>query len=124
MDAWRETDRFVIALDLPGIPIEAIDLEAHGQMVTVRTQRRPAPRGQGAPAQVAERPHGVLERRIQLADTLDASRIQAHLADGVLTLTVPIAQASRRRTITVHAGQDSRSHRAADESGQAVPAAA
>jgi len=101
MDVWREGDRFVIALDLPGIPAEAIDIEAHGRLVTVRAQRRPVPYGSNARIQRAERAHGVFERRIRLADTLDASRIEARSENGALTLTVPFRAAAKRRTITV-----------------------
>ncbi|WP_042365700.1 Hsp20/alpha crystallin family protein [Streptacidiphilus neutrinimicus] len=107
MDAWRETDRLVIALDLPGVAAEAVEIEAHGRMITIRAERRPAPRGQSARTRRAERTHGLFERRIQLADGLDAARLQAHLGDGVLTLTVPVAQAARRRKIAVH-GADQR----------------
>jgi HSP20 family protein len=102
MEAWREEGRLVIALDLPGVPAEAVEVEAHGRTVTIRAERRPAPRGQGARTTHAERAHGVFERRIQLADTLDPAGLQAHLDDGVLTLTVPVAATARPRKITVH----------------------
>ncbi|MER7667197.1 Hsp20/alpha crystallin family protein [Kitasatospora sp. NPDC096128] len=122
MDAWREDDRFVIALDLPGVPLEAIEVDALGQVVTVKAERRPAPRGENARTRLAERSHGVCERRIQLADSLDPGRITAHLQDGVLTLTVPATAAPRPRKITVQTGGAGESSPV--ESGQAVPAAA
>ncbi|MEU8516710.1 Hsp20/alpha crystallin family protein [Kitasatospora sp. NPDC048722] len=121
MDAWREDDRLVLALDLPGIPLEAIEVRALGRTVTVRAERRSTPRREGAHTQHAERAHGVFERRIQLADSLDPGRIAAHLQDGVLTITVPVAQASRRRKITVRTGAADQSP---DKGGRPVPAAA
>ncbi|MFD9690352.1 Hsp20/alpha crystallin family protein [Kitasatospora sp. NPDC058162] len=122
MDAWREDDRFVIALDVPGVPLEAIEVEALGRMVTVKAERRPAPRSEHARTQLAERSHGASERRIHLAESLDPGRITAHLQDGVLTLTVPTASASRARKITIRAGEAGQPSPV--ESGQAVPAAA
>ncbi|MEV7775789.1 Hsp20/alpha crystallin family protein [Kitasatospora sp. NPDC086791] len=122
MDAWREGDRFVIALDLPGVPLEAIEVDVLGRVVTVKAERRPTPRGENARTRLAERSHGVFERRIQLADSLDPGRIAAHLQDGVLTLTVPVTSASRPRKITIRAGEAGQSSPV--ESGQAVPAAA
>ncbi|MGW3074024.1 MULTISPECIES: Hsp20/alpha crystallin family protein [unclassified Kitasatospora] len=121
MDAWREDERFVIALDLPGVALEAIDVDVLGRMVTVKAERRPTPRGEGARTRLAERTHGVFERRIQLADSLDPSRIAAHLQDGVLTLTAPVAPAHRPRKITVRASEAGQSP---EESSQAVVAAA
>ncbi|SEK43573.1 Hsp20/alpha crystallin family protein [Streptacidiphilus jiangxiensis] len=101
VDAWREGGRFVIALDLPGIPAEAVDVEVTGRLVTVRAERRPAQLGQGARVEASERRHGVFARRIELADTLDPGRLQAALGDGVLTLTVPVKQVAKPRRITV-----------------------
>jgi HSP20 family protein len=121
MDAWRETDRFVIALDLPGIPPEAIEIEAHGRMVTVRAERRPVPRGNSARTQRAERAHGAFERRIQLADTLDASRIEAHCDNGVLILTVPVRAAAKSRRIAV---QEPEARRATEIDQAPAPMAA
>ncbi|TDT97918.1 HSP20 family protein [Streptomyces sp. 846.5] len=100
-DAWREDDRLVIALELPGIPAEAIDVEVTGRLVTVRAERRPTARGQGVRALAGERRHGLFARRIELADTTDPGRLQARLHDGVLTLTVPVAQTAKPRRITV-----------------------
>lgn len=101
-DVWREDSRFVIALDLPGIPAEAIDVEVTGRLVTVRAERRPTARGQeGVRTLAGERRHGLFARRIELADTPDPGRLQARLHDGVLTLTVPIAQTAKPRRITV-----------------------
>jgi HSP20 family protein len=121
MDAWRESDCFVIAFDLPGIPLEAIEVEACGLTVTVKAERRPARRGQNARTQLAERAHGVFARRVQLADTLDPDCIKAHCENGVLTLTVPIAATARPRKITVQAGKAPQQRA---QSSQAAPAAA
>jgi HSP20 family protein len=108
MDVWREDDRIVIALDLPGIPAEAVEVEATGRQVTVRAERRPAPRGEGARTQLSERAHGVFARRIQLADTLDADALQARLENGVLTLTVPVTAAAQPRKIAVQSPDELR----------------
>lgn len=48
MDTWREDDRFMIALDLPGILPEAIEVQPLDRTVTVKAERRPTPRGEGA----------------------------------------------------------------------------
>ncbi|MFJ1709269.1 Hsp20/alpha crystallin family protein [Kitasatospora sp. NPDC088346] len=96
MDTWREDDRFMIALDLPGIMPEAIEVQALGRIVTVKAERRPTPRGDGARTQLAERAHRVFERRIQLADSLDLGPTAAHLQDGSGDLGQPRPQPGRR----------------------------
>ena len=39
MDAWREGDRFVIELDLPGVSRDSIDLDVERNVLTVRAER-------------------------------------------------------------------------------------
>ncbi|MEU9041047.1 MULTISPECIES: Hsp20/alpha crystallin family protein [unclassified Kitasatospora] len=110
----------MIVLDLPGIAPEASEVEALGRMVTVGAERRFAPPSGGVRTRLAERVHGVFERRIRLADTPEPGRAAAHLQGGVLALAVPIASASRPRRITAQTGEAAPS---AAGSGRAVPAA-
>src|SRR5882757_525915 len=39
MDAWREGDRFVVELDLPGIKADSLDLDIERNVITVRAER-------------------------------------------------------------------------------------
>ena len=54
----------------------------------------------------AERPRGVFTRQVFLSDTLDTDRIEASYQDGVLRLTIPVAEAAKPRRIQVTHGQD------------------
>ncbi len=96
MDTWREDDRFMIALDLPGILPEAIEVQPLGRTVTVKAERRPTPRGEGAHTQLTERARRVSERRIRLADRLDLGPTAAHLQDDIGDLGQPRTQPGRR----------------------------
>jgi HSP20 family protein len=40
MDAWREGDEYVVALDLPGVEVESIDLDVERNVLTVRAERK------------------------------------------------------------------------------------
>jgi HSP20 family protein len=50
---------------------------------------------------VAERPYGTFTRQVFLGETLDAENIAADYAAGVLTLTIPVREAAKPRTIQV-----------------------
>ncbi len=41
MDAWREGDRFVIELDLPGVNRDSIDLDVERNVLTIRQSAWP-----------------------------------------------------------------------------------
>jgi HSP20 family protein len=99
MDAYRHGDSFYVCLDLPGIDPDSIDLTVEQNVLTVRAERRPA-QADGAQMIVAERPSGTFTRQVFLGETLDADSI-ADYAAGVLTLTIPVREAAKPRTIQV-----------------------
>jgi len=69
-------------------------------MLTVRAERAPA-RAHSAEMIVAERPYGSFTRQVFLGETLDADHIAADYAAGVLTLTIPVREAAKPRSIHV-----------------------
>ena len=100
MDAYRKGDEFFIHFDLPGIRADSITLTVEQNVLTVRAERAPA-EVDGAQMIVAERPYGTFTRQVFLGETLDADRISADYNAGVLTLTIPVHEAAKPRSIQV-----------------------
>ncbi|MDX6260238.1 MAG: hypothetical protein QOH84_1926 [Kribbellaceae bacterium] len=107
MDAYRSGDEYVVVFDLPGVPVDAIDLDVERNVLTVKAERRPASLADGVEMQVAERPLGVFSRQLFLGDTLDAERIEAAYENGVLTLRIPVAAQAKPRKISIGATAES-----------------
>ncbi|MCK7622539.1 Hsp20/alpha crystallin family protein [Streptomyces sp. RS10V-4] len=101
MDAYREGDVYVIALDLPGVSPDAIDIDVERNMLTVKAERRPTTKGENVQMELSERPLGVFSRQLMLADTLDTEHIEADYDAGVLTLRIPIAERAKPRKIAI-----------------------
>ena len=106
MDAYREGDAYVIALDLPGVDPDAIDIDVERNMLTVRAERRPVTKGDDVQMELSERPLGVFSRQVMLADTLDTEHISADYEAGVLTLRIPIAERAKPRKISIGGGAE------------------
>ncbi|MFD3519953.1 Hsp20/alpha crystallin family protein [Streptomyces sp. NPDC058653] len=104
MDAYRDGDVYVIALDLPGVSPEAIDIDVERNMLIVKAERRPVAHSDQARMDLSERPLGVFSRKLVLADTLDTARIEADYDAGVLTLRIPVTERAKPRKITVGTG--------------------
>jgi HSP20 family protein len=102
MDAYLHGDHFFVHLDLPGVDPETIDLTVEKNVVTVRAERSWA-RQEGDEILVSERPQGTFSRQLFLGDTLDPDHLDAEYSNGVLTLTIPVAEAAKPRRITVSA---------------------
>ena len=99
LDAWREGDAFVLEFDLPGVQPETLDIDVERNVLTIRAER-PARNGDWEPL-AAERPTGLFSRQLVLGDNLDLDRLEAHYEDGVLRLTVPVAERAKPRKIEV-----------------------
>ncbi|MGW7126592.1 Hsp20/alpha crystallin family protein, partial [Streptomyces sp. NPDC054901] len=99
-------DDYVIALDLPGVDPQAIDIDVERNMLTVKAERRPTGKSDGVQMELSERPLGVFSRQVMLADTLDTERIEADYDAGVLTLRIPIAERAKPRKISIGSSGD------------------
>ncbi len=106
MDAYRHGDTFYIHFDLPGVDPSTIDLTVEKNVLTVRAERQLRwGGGQNGDVEVlvAERPQGSYSRQLFLGETLDPDRITATYEQGVLTLTIPVAEAAKPRRVQVAA---------------------
>jgi HSP20 family protein len=104
MDAWREGDRFVIELDMPGVSPESIDLDVERNVLTVSAER--VSRNGDWEMLASERPRGRFSRQLVLGDNLDLERIEASYEGGVVRLTVPVAEKAKPRKIQLNTGSD------------------
>jgi HSP20 family protein len=102
LDAWREDSHFVVCFDLPGVSLDAIDVDIERNVLTVKAERRPTAVGE-VEMQVSERPLGAFSRQLFLGDTLDAEKIKADYDAGVLTLRIPIAEKAKPRKVEITA---------------------
>lgn len=103
MDAYRHGDEYVVHLDLPGIDTESLEVTAENNTLTVRAERKEtAP--EGAQYVVSERVLGTFSRQMVLGDGLDLNHVSADYRDGVLTLTIPVAEQAKPRRIEVSRG--------------------
>jgi HSP20 family protein len=100
MDAYRVGDNFVAHFDLPGVDPGSIDLSVEGTTLTISAERS-VPQIENAEWQVAERPFGNYTRQLVLGRSLDTDRLEASYHDGVLTVSIPVAERAKARKITV-----------------------
>lgn len=104
MDAFRAGDEVTVHFDLPGVDRDSIDVTVEKNQLVVTAERR-WDLDDDAQVVASERAHGTFSRTLFLGENLDTERIDADYADGVLTLTVPVAEVAKPRKITVGTGQ-------------------
>jgi HSP20 family protein len=100
IDAYRRGDHFYVHFDLPGVDPQTVDLEVEKNVLTVRAERSWEPQ-EGDELVVSERPRGTFTRQLFLGETLDTDHIEASYDHGVLTVSIPVAEAAKPRKVTI-----------------------
>jgi HSP20 family protein len=100
MDAYRHGDSFVIHLDMPGVDPDSIDVSVERNAMTISAERH-WQAVEGDEVVAAERRQGSFSRQLLLSDALDTDGIHASYENGVLTVTVPIADRAKPRRVEV-----------------------
>jgi HSP20 family protein len=103
VDLYRDGDRFVALVDLPGVSPETIDITAEKNVLTIKAERSES-RSEGTESLVTERRSGTFFRQLRLGDGLDVERVEATYENGVLRVTIPVAEKALPRRIQVSVG--------------------
>jgi len=103
MDVVRRGEELVVRVDLPGVPADKIGVTVENQTLTLSVERHSA-YGDGEQVLLQERFDGSMTRRLRIPDWADADNVTADYVDGVLTLTLKLAEKARPRRIEVRNG--------------------
>ncbi len=104
VDAYRRGNDFKIDLDVPGADPGSIELMIESDVLTVQATRTPL-RDDADEILVGERGYGQFSRQLFLGESLDRDHITAIYHDGVLTLTIPVAEQAKPHKIEItHVG--------------------
>ncbi len=97
----RETeDHLIIEAELPGFEKKDVDVTLENGVLSITAQRSSEKReGQ---AHLAERRFNRVQRRFSLPTTVDESKVDAKLDNGVLTLRLSKREEAKARKITVN----------------------
>ncbi len=101
IDAYATSEEIVIVAPLPGATPDDVEITLDGDMLTIRAEL-PAPL-ENVDYIFQERAYGTFSRTLTLNVPVDRDQIEATFQNGLLTLTLPKAEAVRPKTIKVKA---------------------
>ena len=103
VDILEDAQGITLYADLPGVNVEGLDVRVEGETLFLSgTSNLALP--QGAQPVYAEQRSLAFRRRFSLSGDLDASNIEAKLANGVLKVRIPKTPAAQPRRIEVRPG--------------------
>ena len=101
IEVKETTDSFVLKADLPGVEEKDLDIAVHNGVLTLSGSRAAEERKDGETFVLYERQYGSFSRSFALPDMADGERIEAALANGVLTLTIAKKTEAKPRKIAI-----------------------
>jgi HSP20 family protein len=99
VDVRANEEEIVFTADVPGLKREDLEITLEDGVLTLKGQRRYE--GTGKEKVWLGRGYGAFQRSYTLPDTVDPERLEASLADGVLTIKVPQSPKAKPRKITI-----------------------
>lgn len=103
IDVQHRGDAIVVRADLPGVSKEDVQVDVQDDALII-SGRRSEEREDGGDDQgyrMVERSYGSFYRSVPLPQGTSSDQIEAVMRDGVLKVTVPIAESARPRRIQI-----------------------
>lgn len=99
IDVVDGPEAITVRADLPGLAPDDVDVELREGVLTIRGEKRES-REKGEKEgeyYISERSYGAFERTLRLPEGADPEKIEARMAAGVLTLTIPKTEKARAK---------------------------
>jgi len=101
LDVHEDKDTYRVRVELPGLKREDIEVSFHEGSLVISGERKVENLEEGTEVHRQERFYGKFSRALTLPTAVAADKVQAGYKDGILTVTLPKADAAKPRQINV-----------------------
>jgi HSP20 family protein len=103
IDVVREDDHLVLRADLPGIKPEEVKIEVEDDILRVSGEHRESKDEKDEHYVRRERRYGSFSRSLTLPVGVDAKKINAKTHDGVVEVTIPLPNETKKEPVRITA---------------------
>ena len=107
LDVVQKEDNTVIRASMPGVSPDNIHVSIEDNVLTLKGTTSEEHQEEDGAFLMRERRSGSFHRALRLPDSVDADKAEPHYQNGVLTITIPKAEAKRARQLQIHVGDAS-----------------
>jgi HSP20 family protein len=101
VDMYETDEAVVVKTALPGVDPEDIDISITGDSLTIKGEFKADEEIEEADCVCRERAYGAFSRSLTIPVSIEAGEAEAEFGDGILTLTLPKAEALKPKAIKV-----------------------
>lgn len=101
MNVWTNQEEAIITAELPGYQIKDLQLTISKDELHIKGSRQPEELKEGMQLHRQERGFGEFERSMRLPFLVDVDKVKARMENGILTLTLPRAEADKPKKISI-----------------------
>ncbi|TAN66783.1 MAG: Hsp20/alpha crystallin family protein [Methylobacter sp.] len=102
VDILDHDDDIEVQAALPGVKKEDLDISIHNQTITIRTsskeEKKEEEKGKYFRREITR---GEFQRTLSLPDNVDGDKAKASFTDGILKVTIPKTEKSKRKNIEI-----------------------
>lgn len=102
VEVFDNGDYYGLSLDLPGLALENLDIEADAENLVLSGERKKIERKEATGSFYTEKIYGKFKRTIRLPKNAIGTDIEAHFENGVLEIKVPKTAQSMPRKIQIN----------------------
>lgn len=103
MNVTEDGNSYYVRAELPGLKADELAISVTGDTLSISGERKLAAEDEKAQYHRREREAGTFSRIVSLPGQIDAGKVEARCADGVLTVILPKAESARPKQIAVKA---------------------
>ena len=104
-NVWVSENGAVVTTEVPGIDPNALEISVVKDTLTLRGSRKAEELKEGESYHRQERWNGQFTRTLELPFPVNADKVEARFAKGILYISLPRAEADKPRKITVKSEQ-------------------
>ncbi|MCD4674268.1 MAG: Hsp20/alpha crystallin family protein [Anaerolineaceae bacterium] len=103
IDLYQDNDNVVVKAALPGLKAEDVEISVTADVLNLRGEYKQESEQKDATYHIREQRYGSFERAIRLPVEVQTGKAKADFEDGILTITLPKAEAVKPKMISIKA---------------------
>ncbi|RLC27006.1 MAG: Hsp20/alpha crystallin family protein [Deltaproteobacteria bacterium] len=101
LNITEDKDNYYVRAELPGMKADEINLQVEARNLGISGERKIHSEGENVKYHRREREAGKFARVIELPGEIDADNVDAHMVNGVLSLTIHKSEAAKPKQIII-----------------------